>query len=106
MWLLSLLGAAFAMLPGVNQLLAFGSVTFLAVFGLINHLHARTTDRAHERVLGNLGATACVIAIAVVLAQLAVHEPTTLALIAGCLVGIGALWLVLARNKPAADARR
>ncbi len=106
MWLLSLLGAAFAMLPGVNQLLAFGSVTFLAVFGLINHLNARTTDRAHERVLGHLGAAACVIAIAVVLAQLAVHEPTTLALIAGCLVGIGALWLVFARNKPAADARR
>ena len=105
MWLLSLLGAAFAMLPGVNQLLAFGSVTFLGVFGLINYLHAHTTDRARERVLGHLGATACAITIVVVLVQLAVHEPTTLALIAGCLVGIGALRLVFARTKPATDDR-
>lgn len=101
MWLLSLLGAAFAMLPGLNQLLAFGSITFLGVFGLINHLNARTTDRALERALGHLGATASAIAIVVVLVQLAVHEPTTLAFMAGCLVGIGALRLVFARARPA-----
>ncbi len=101
MWLLFLLGAACAMLPGVNQLLAFGSVTFLGVFGLVNHLHARTADRARERVLGHLGAADCATAIVVVLVQLAVHQPTTLALIAGCLVGVSALRLVFARTKPA-----
>ena len=103
MWLLALLGAAFAMLPGLTQLLAFGSVTFLGVFGLVNHLSARTTDRASERVLGHLGATACAIAIVVVVVQLAVHEPTTLAFIAGCLLGIGALRLAFARTGPTTD---
>ncbi|MGQ4378995.1 APC family permease [Streptomyces sp. SAS_267] len=102
MWMLALLGAVFAMLPGINELLAFASATFLGVFGLINYLHARTTDHARERVLGHLGATACAIAIIVLTTQLAVHEPTTLALIAGCVLGVGALRLVFARNRPSA----
>ena len=44
-------GPRFAMLPGINELLAFGSATFLAVFGLVNHLYARTaaTRRREDR---------------------------------------------------------
>ncbi|MEU0436024.1 APC family permease [Streptomyces sp. NPDC006290] len=102
MWMLTLLGAVFAMLPGINELLAFASATFLGVFGLINYLHARTADHTRERVLGHLGATACAIAIIVLTTQLAVHEPTTLVLIAGCVLGVGALRLVFARNRPSA----
>jgi len=94
MWLLATAGAAFAMLPGINELLAFGSITFLAVFALINYLHARSTDRTRERVLGSIGATGCAAAIAVVVVELARHSPTTLGLIAGCLTAVGLLRLV------------
>ena len=82
------------MLPGINELLAFGSATFLGVFALVNHLHARTADRTTERVLGHLGSIACATAIIVVFAQLAIHDPTALALIAACLLSIGALRLL------------
>ena len=100
MWLLSALGAAFAMLPGITELLTFGSITFLGVFGLVNFLHARTTDRRYERVLGYLGAVACVLAVSVVVGQLAVDQPATLGLIAGCLVGLSALRLAFVRTGP------
>lgn len=103
MWVLTLLGAVFAMLPAINDLLAFGSVTFLGVFGLINHLYARATDRVRERLLGHLGAAACAIAIVVLFGQLAIHEPTTLALIGGCLLGVGALQLIFTRSRGAAE---
>ena len=94
MWMLALCGAVFAMLPGINELLAFGSATFLAVFGLIDHLYARTADRLLDRVLGHLGAAACTAAIVVLLVELAVSEPVSLALVVGCLVATGVLRLV------------
>lgn len=84
-------GAAFAMLPGINDLLAFGSITFLAVFTLINYLHARSTDRTRERVLGSIGAVGCTTAIVVVVVELARNNPATLALIVGCLTAVGFL---------------
>ncbi|HZC99258.1 MAG TPA: APC family permease [Actinomycetes bacterium] len=104
-WMLALLGAAFALLPGIDELLAFGSATFLGVFGLINHLHARTADRAMERALGHLGSVACAAAIVVVFVQLAADDPTTLALIAGCLLGVSGLRLAFVRFDPAARGK-
>jgi amino acid transporter len=103
MWLLALLGAAFAMLPGINDLLAFGSATFLAVFGLVNHLHARTADTLAERILGHVGSLACAAAIVVVVVELARHEPVTLALIAACLGGVVALRVAYLRRLRAAE---
>lgn len=100
MWALAMAGAVFAMLPGINALLAFGSATFLGVFGLINHLHARTAVRVRERVLGHLGVLACGLSIVVLLVQLGTTAPYTLALIVGCLAGVGALWLFFSRTKP------
>lgn len=97
MWMLTVAGAAFAMMPGINELLAFGSVTFLGVFALVNHLHARTADRTTDRVLGHIGSTACATAIIVVFVQLAADDPIGLALIAGCLLSIGALRLLFLR---------
>lgn len=99
MWALALTGAVFAMLPGINALLAFGSVTFLGVFGLINHLHARTAVRVREKVLGHLGEIACGLAAVVLLVQLGASAPYTLALIVGCLAGVGALWIFFSRTK-------
>ncbi len=83
MWLLAASGAAFAMLPGIIQLLTLGSITFLAVFGFINFLHARSADRTREVVLGSIGATGCAAAIIVVVVELARHDPTALAPIVG-----------------------
>ncbi len=42
--LLTVLGSAFAMLPGILEVLAFGSATFLAVFALVNYLAARAAQ--------------------------------------------------------------
>ncbi|HEY8200638.1 MAG TPA: hypothetical protein VII47_04730, partial [Actinomycetota bacterium] len=107
MWMLALLGATFAMLPGIEELLAFGSATFLGVFGLINHLHARTTERAVERMLGHLGSVACAAAIVVLFAQMAVEAPATLALLAGCLLVVAGLRLAFVRfGRRAGRARR
>ena len=98
MWLLAASGAAFAMLPGIIQLLTLGSITFLAVFGLINFLHARSADRTREVVLGSIGATGCAAAILVVVVELARHDPTTLALIVGCLATLSLLRVTFAHT--------
>ncbi len=97
-FMLAVFGAAFAMLPGLNELLAFGSATFLAVFGLINHLHARTSEQLSDKMLGHVGSVACAAAIVVVFVQLAIDDPTALALIAGCLLGLGGLRLLFTRR--------
>lgn len=104
LWLLAGLGAVFAMMPGIGALLAFGSVTFLGVFGLINHLHARTADGPGDALLGHVGSMACLGAILVVLAQLARDDPSTLALIAGCFLAMGALRLAFLRRRPETGA--
>ena len=100
-------GAAFAMLPGINELLAFGSATFLGVFGLINHLHARMPETPGARILGHVGSIACVAAIVVVFAQLANDDPTTLVLIAGCLTTIAGLrWLFVRQSRSSPPSAR
>ena len=76
--LLAAFGTVFAMLPTISALLSFGSVTFLAVFALINHLHARTADDASGRVLGHVGTAACVAAIAAVAVHLTQDDPASL----------------------------
>ena len=91
------------MLPGINDLLAFGSATFLAVFGLVNHLHARTAQTLVGRTLGHLGSLACAGAIVVVVVELALHEPVTLVLIAACLAGVVALRVAYLRRPRAAQ---
>ncbi len=101
MWLLAVLGTAFAMLPGINELLSFGSITFLGVFGLINHLQARTADGTADRVLGHAGAAACGAAIVVVCVRLAADDPATLAMIAGTAVAVLVLRLVYVRTHDA-----
>lgn len=102
---LAVLGGGFAMLPGIAELLAFGSMTFLGVFGLINYLHARTADRLVERVLGDAGAVACTAAIGVVLVNLATADHVALAFIVVCLAGVGGLRLAFVRRRGRAAGR-
>ncbi len=98
MWMLAALSAAFAMLPGIQMLLTFGSITFLGVFGLVNHLHARTADRPADRWLGHLGAVACAAAVVVVVEELARHDMVALALVAGCSATVLVLRALFARS--------
>jgi hypothetical protein len=81
MWLLAVLGGGLAMAPGIEQLLAFGSVTFLTVFALINQAYARTADSIGGRTVGFVAAAGCVGAVGVVIVDLARHDPAALGVI-------------------------
>ncbi len=87
-------GAAASMLPGITELVAFGSLTFLAVFGLVNLMHARHSARpGRDRVVALAAAAACTLAAALLVFELARSDRPALAMIAACSVA-----LVLART--------
>jgi amino acid transporter len=91
---IALAGAAFSLLPGITEIVSFGSLTFLLVFGLINLLHGRHTARpGWDRRLAFCGALACLLAAGGLLYYLARWDLTGLLLIGAC-----ALVLVLARG--------
>jgi amino acid transporter len=82
LWI-SVLGAAFAMLPGVTEIVSFGSLTFLVVFALINHQHAtHTAVSTTDRRLAWLGAAGCLAAAIALIYYLAAHDLSGLVLIA------------------------
>ncbi len=86
---IALLGAAFSLLPGITEIVSFGSLTFLLVFGLINLLHARHTARGGwDRGLAYLGGVACFAGAAGLLYYLARWDRAGLALIGGCAAAI------------------
>ncbi|HVX33967.1 MAG TPA: amino acid permease, partial [Solirubrobacterales bacterium] len=90
---ISLVGAAFSLLPGITEIVSFGSLTFLLVFGLINLLHARhTAEPGLDRLLAYAGALACLAAASALIYYLADHDVAGLVLI-----GICAVVLTLAR---------
>jgi hypothetical protein len=99
MWVLTLIAAGLAMAPGVTQVLAFGSVTLLMVFALVNYLHARSTDAGVERWLGRLGGSACLLAIGVLIARLAVADRAVLALVLVCYASVAALRAVFVQRR-------
>ncbi len=106
MWMLAAAGAFFAMLPRIDSLVALGSVTFLGVFGLINHLYARVVDRRLDRVLGHLGSLACTAAIVVVVVELATADLTTLGLIGGSFVVVAGARVSFVRRMRSSDRQR
>ncbi|MGE5281062.1 MAG: APC family permease [Chloroflexota bacterium] len=84
---LALLGALFSLLPGITEIVSFGSLTFLLVFGLINLMHARHTAMpGWDRGLAYLGGAACFAAVAGLLYYLARSDRAGLVLIAACAV--------------------
>jgi amino acid transporter len=100
MWLLALVGGLFAMLPGIDQLPAFGSVTFLGVFGLINHAYGRTADGTANRLIAHVGSASCMGAIVIVLAELAGTDRLALVLIAATVSVVLCLRLAYVRRHP------
>ena len=94
--LLTVLGSAFAMLPGILEVLAFGSATFLAVFALVNHLAARAAPRSLARIVGRQRSmhrrdhrTR----------RLLEHDRSGLALIAICVIGLMLARLAFVRSR-------
>ncbi|HET7574085.1 MAG TPA: APC family permease, partial [Solirubrobacterales bacterium] len=82
---IALLGGAFSLLPGIVEVVAFGSLTFLLVFALVNLLHARhTAAPGWDRGLAYLGGAACGVASLFLLYQLARDDRAALALICAC----------------------
>ncbi len=99
---IALAGAAFSLLPGITEVVAFGSLTFLLVFGLVNLLHARHTARpGWDRGLARLGAAACFAAACALLYELVRHDAAGLALIAACAAAIGAARLAFVEGRHA-----
>lgn len=97
--LLALLGAAFAMLPGILELLVFGSAVFLAVFGITNYLAFRVAATPLQKVVTTLAWLSCLAALIVLLVQLVRHDHATLLLIAVCSAVVISARLAFARNR-------
>ncbi len=86
---IAVMGAAFSLLPGITEIVSFGSLTFLLVFGLINLLHARHTAlTGWDRALAYVGAVACFAAAGGLLYYLVRWDRPGLALIGACAVAI------------------
>ena len=94
-------GAAFSLLPGITEIVSFGSFTFLFVFGLINLMHASHTARpGWDRRLAQLGALACFAAAGGLLYYLARSDRAGLALIGVCaaLIAGSRAWFARTRS--------
>ncbi len=90
---IALVGAAFSLLPGIAEIVSFGSFAFLLVFALINILHARhTATPGWDRGLAYLGGAACLASAGGLLYYLGRSDRAGLVLIAVC-----ALAVVIAR---------
>ncbi|MGA8744613.1 MAG: APC family permease [Solirubrobacterales bacterium] len=101
---LALLGAVFSLLPGITEIVSFGSLTFLLVFGLINLMHARhTATPGWDRGLAYLGGAACFAAAAGLLYYLARSDRAGLALIGVCatLIAIARVVFLNSRRRTA-----
>jgi hypothetical protein len=99
---IALFGAAFSLLPGIAEIVSFGSFAFLLVFALINLLHARhTASPGWDRRLAYLGGAACLASSGGLLYYLARSDRPGLALIAAC-----ALAVVVARWAFVRERRR
>jgi amino acid transporter len=96
---LAAVGAAFAMLPGILEVLAFGSATFLVVFALVNLLSARAARRRRDLAMGYVGALACSGAIVALGVELYRHDRPALVLVFGCLLGLALLRVLFVHSR-------
>jgi amino acid transporter len=97
---LAALGAAFSLVPGITEIVSFGSLTFLVVFGLINFMHARHTATAGwDARLAYLGGVACFAAAGGLIYYLANSDQAGLALIGTCGVAIVTARTIFQRSR-------
>ncbi len=83
---LGVLAALFSLMPGIVQIVAFGSLTFLVVFAAVNALHARVSaEGVTERAVAYAGSAGCTLAVLGLLYYLATEELLALLVIGICL---------------------
>lgn len=85
---ISISGVAMAMLPGITSVIAVGSGAFLAVYTLVNVLQARAAPRRWERVLAATAASGAVLAIGVLVWELARDDLTGLVVFGALLAAV------------------
>lgn len=98
---ISVAGAALAMLPGITSVIAVGSGAFLAVYTLVNFLQARAASMRWERALAAAAAVGAVLAIGVLVWELARDDPTGLVVFAGLLASVGGARVLFRRRRGA-----
>jgi amino acid transporter len=99
---IALLGAGFSLLPGITEVVAFGSLTFLLVFGLVNLMHARhTASPGLDRALAYIGGAVCFAAAAGLLYELTRSDRPALALVGACGLAVGAGRVAFVRSRRA-----
>ncbi len=71
LFILAVFGAGFALLPNILELLTFGSAVFLAVFGITNYLAFKVAVTKVQHTITMLGALSCLVALTILLVELA-----------------------------------
>ena len=95
---LGLLAAVFSLMPAIEQVVSFGSLTFLVVFAAVNLLHARDArTSALDRALAWLGAVGCAAAASGLLYHLATSQRTALLVVVACVAVLAPARLVFER---------
>lgn len=100
--LLAVSGAVFAMLPGILQLLSFGSAVFLVVFGLTNYLAYKAAKTLSQKVITGTATLSCLAAIIILFIQLINHDHATLYLTLVSTAVVVAARLVFVRTRSSA----
>jgi len=97
---IAMLAAGFSLLPGVTEVVAFGSLTFLLVFGLVNLMHARhTASPGIDRALAWAGGALCFAAAAGLLFELTRSDRPALVLVGVCVLAVGAGRIAFVRSR-------
>ena len=97
---IALAGASMAMLPGITEVIAFGSGAFLAVYTLINFLQARTAPHRIERVVAWASASGAAAAIVVLLVELARDDQRGLVILLALAASLTVARVLFVRRRP------
>lgn len=76
-------GAAMAMLPGITRVIVIGSAGFLAVYTIVNALEAREGACRRDRVVGGVGFLGCVGALVCLVVEMARNDVPGLVILFG-----------------------
>ncbi len=96
---IALAGASMAMLPGITEVIAFGSGAFLAVYTLVNFLQARTAPRRVQRAVAWASAGGAAAAIGVLVVELARDDERGLVILVALTASLAVARLLFVRHR-------
>ena len=99
MTFIAVVGAAMAMLPGITEVIVFGSGSFLSVYAIVNYLQARTAPARTDRVVAAVAGVACVVALGDLVIDLARHDRPGLAVLIGLVAALAVGRLAFVRRR-------